>query len=129
MFASNGKYILYTCKQCKSEWFKSYYRNNKRKHDIAKSKYETSHREKMNSIRRRRRVKLTTEQYEDILYLFNEKCIYCGAKWEEIDHYIPLSRGGDNEITNLVPACYNCNRSKGRKLVSEWKNYSESEVS
>lgn len=29
-----------------------------------------------------------------------------------LDHIVPRSRGGTNVLSNLVLACYNCNRSK-----------------
>lgn len=34
------------------------------------------------------------------------------ANWE-VDHDVPISRGGSNEFKNLVAACFSCNRSKG----------------
>ncbi|KIL35136.1 hypothetical protein SD71_16005 [Cohnella kolymensis] len=34
----------------------------------------------------------------------------------EIDHVIPLSRGGTDELPNLVITCRNCNRRKNNKL-------------
>ena len=44
-------------------------------------------------------------------------CQYCGAagpKVElEIDHKIPVSRGGTDDIDNLKTACFKCNRGKG----------------
>jgi 5-methylcytosine-specific restriction endonuclease McrA len=33
-----------------------------------------------------------------------------------IDHVIPVRKGGDNSIENLVPACLHCNLSKGARL-------------
>ena len=45
-------------------------------------------------------------------------CHWCGkpcAKNAEIDHIVPLSRGGPHEITNLCVACLPCNRSKHNK--------------
>jgi 5-methylcytosine-specific restriction endonuclease McrA len=48
-------------------------------------------------------------------------CWYCGIPFEqsrhgpEIDHVIPLARGGDNHIDNLVPCCYLCNAKKGAR--------------
>lgn len=53
----------------------------------------------------------------------NYTCRYCGERAGklECDHIIPISRGGNNNETNLVTACFVCNRSKRSKLLSEWK--------
>lgn len=44
-------------------------------------------------------------------------CRYCGAKPPDailqIDHAIPVSKGGSNDIDNLVTACDKCNIGKG----------------
>lgn len=38
-----------------------------------------------------------------------------------LDHVVPLVRGGHDGWSNLVPACFRCNASKGTKLLwSEW---------
>jgi len=39
----------------------------------------------------------------------------------EVDHLHPRAKGGGNEITNLVAICRACNRSKGAKLLEEWR--------
>lgn len=43
-------------------------------------------------------------------------CQYCNAKPPkvplEIDHIIPVSKGGKNNIDNLLTACFDCNRGK-----------------
>lgn len=36
----------------------------------------------------------------------------------EVDHIIPLAKGGPNHIINCVSSCRNCNRSKSDKLDS-----------
>ena len=47
-------------------------------------------------------------------------CQYCGACGPdvelEIDHIIPVSRGGTDDIDNLKTACFRCNRGKGDKV-------------
>jgi hypothetical protein len=48
-------------------------------------------------------------------------CFYCGLRLaSEIDHVIPVSRGGSAEPQNLVAACYPCNHDKSDRSVSEW---------
>ncbi len=50
-----------------------------------------------------------------VLYPF---CLACSAEKDlEIDHIVPLSRGGTNEFENLQVLCGHCNRSKGQKAV------------
>ena len=49
-------------------------------------------------------------------------CAYCGSKDKiEMDHVVPLSKGGRHAIGNLLPACFSCNRSKRARFLSEWK--------
>lgn len=38
-----------------------------------------------------------------------------------VDHVMPLSRGGSNELNNLVLACRSCNCRKGTLTVDEWR--------
>ncbi len=49
-------------------------------------------------------------------------CIYCGSKPPsvvlEIDHLLPVSKGGTNSIDNLVCSCFNCNRGKSNKELT-----------
>lgn len=36
------------------------------------------------------------------------------------DHKIPVSRGGTNDLDNLVLSCISCNSSKGGREPDEW---------
>lgn len=58
------------------------------------------------------------------LYAAQEgRCAYCGVEVGQnydVDHIVPLSRGGGNGPDNLAIACPSCNRSKGSKLLEEW---------
>jgi 5-methylcytosine-specific restriction endonuclease McrA len=49
-------------------------------------------------------------------------CFYCGDRVGrgELDHVIPLSRGGSHSEGNTVLACRTCNQSKGNLFVTEW---------
>lgn len=42
----------------------------------------------------------------------NGKCVYCGAKADEIDHVVPRVNGGTNSTYNLVASCRSCNEKK-----------------
>jgi hypothetical protein len=47
-------------------------------------------------------------------------CAYCGEPWRHIDHVKPFRRGGRNMLSNIRPACVECNSSKGSKDPLVW---------
>lgn len=62
----------------------------------------------------------------DIRQLYSsDSCFYCNKKLTEsektVDHKIPVSKGGTNEMQNLVIACQNCNSKKNNKTYIEYK--------
>lgn len=50
----------------------------------------------------------------------NYRCRACGCSHNEtalqVDHIIPLARGGSNDMSNLQTLCQSCNGSKGAKF-------------
>jgi 5-methylcytosine-specific restriction endonuclease McrA len=60
-----------------------------------------------------------------ILARDNFSCQYCGRRPPEIslevDHKVPISRGGGNDLDNLIAACMDCNRRKGTENTNELK--------
>ena len=50
-------------------------------------------------------------------------CQFCGNSAPnsilEIDHLKPVSKGGDNSILNLITSCYECNRGKSARVLSD----------
>lgn len=56
------------------------------------------------------------------LRLYGSPCFYCGSNEQiQIDHVIPIARGGRHSIGNLVAACAKCNNFKRARFIMEWR--------
>lgn len=63
------------------------------------------------------------EEIKELLSKQKYKCASCFAslrKSYEVDHVIPLSKGGCNMITNIQLLCVSCNRRKNAKDPFRW---------
>lgn len=53
----------------------------------------------------------------------NFTCQYCGRKAPDvvlnIDHIVPVSKGGTNDIMNLITSCFECNNGKSNIPLSD----------
>ena len=73
-----------------------------------------------------RRLKIRSSasyiSFRDARWLRNEPCIACkSVDKSSIEHLIPVSRNGTNQIGNLSILCIPCNASKCDLTFSEWK--------
>ena len=78
---------------------------------------------RINAKARRRQLegdgKITAKEWAGKLEEHNYTCNGCGAEENiEMDHIIPLSKGGKHHVDNTQPLCRSCNASKGDRL--EW---------
>jgi CRISPR/Cas system Type II protein with McrA/HNH and RuvC-like nuclease domain len=72
-------------------------------------------------LMRSRFTAVRNEMYKILAERDGEKCIYCGSTHKiEVDHIVPLSYGGSNEIENLQLACKRCNFEKRDSLLYYW---------
>lgn len=52
-----------------------------------------------------------------VLAKFNNRCAYCNSQENlEIDHIIPLSKGGKHDEINFQALCRACNRKKSNSI-------------
>lgn len=55
----------------------------------------------------------------------NYTCQYCGHRGNvltlHVDHVLPTSRGGTDDPSNLVTACWSCNLKKGTRTGWEYR--------
>ncbi len=72
-----------------------------------------------------RKLRLPEERRRELMRQYNYRCVYCGnrriARNIEIDHIIPLERGGLDDESNLQVTCRRCNRSKGSQTDKEFR--------
>lgn len=59
----------------------------------------------------------------DVFQKYKFKCAYCGATSSdgislEVDHIIPISKGGSNELENLQILCRPCNSGKSDRIIN-----------
>jgi len=60
------------------------------------------------------------------LKLSNTECFVCeSGEYLEIDHIIPLSAGGRNDIDNVQILCRSCNRSKASDTMAKFLSAKE----
>lgn len=73
----------------------------------------------------KQRKPISKSQRYDVLVRDNFTCQYCGRSAPdvklEIDHVLPVSKGGNNNIENLKVSCYDCNRGKSNKFIKKSK--------
>lgn len=65
----------------------------------------------------------TPEQIEELHAKQRYRCVGCKTSIRdsyEIDHIIPVTRGGSNYISNIQLLCVRCNRSKHNKHPDQW---------
>ena len=68
-------------------------------------------------------VRITVQDWQDILKKQNNICLFCKQEFSEIlyptqDHIIPLSKNGKHQKENIQALCSKCNSKKGKKLIT-----------
>lgn len=100
---------------------------NPEKRKKIKDRWRAKNKERTNYLTRqylyRRKNAQGSLSFEEERYLKGQfsRCPYCNVnKPTTIDHVIPLSKGGTNDLGNLLYVCVSCNSKKRAKLLAEW---------
>ena len=69
------------------------------------------------SICRVERGKVTNRMRFAVYNRDGNRCVRCGSRYNlEIDHIVPIAKGGKTEYSNLQTLCHRCNVKKGDSL-------------
>lgn len=127
------------------EYYKKYREENKERISKLKKKFRQENQEKIKEyvkkykktdkykfIKKNQRHKrkelskngvgITIDQWNECLKFFNYKCAYSGEECDclQMEHIVPLTKGGEHSYYNIVPCIGNYNSSKGNKNMEEW---------
>ncbi len=122
------------CKGCQRELMREwreqnphtprdYYERNRARMNAGARRWREANPEKMVFYQQRHRAGGgTTHDRDEIaeamaysLILQGDPCSYCGGPATELDHIIPIERGGMADWDNLTAACRRCNARKHKR--------------
>ena len=69
-------------------------------------------------------MKISKTKTLEVFKKNNGNCWYCGCcNANTVDHVVPKSNSGSDDIENLVPACKKCNSQKNKKTLEQFRFY------
>lgn len=111
------------------DYFRQHYRKHRSEVLARNQQWAVANRDRLAIIKARHKQRLretphhlTYEDWLEVLRLYRNACAYCGRDDVRLtrDHARPLSRGGDDVIANIVPACGSCNSKKSTRTLLEY---------
>jgi len=108
------------------KYARKHYIANREKIAERNRQYRINHPEKMAVYNERRRARnakaegsFTAEEWQELCEKYSNKCLCCGRDDIPltVDHVIPISKGGSNNIENCQCLCKPCNSKKHTKTI------------
>lgn len=122
-YESNKEYNLNWARQYRQDNYERRLEIERESRQKNKDKYRPS----KNARQRIRNKILAGSKYlildKELRKIYNSPCFKCGSmENQSLDHIIPISRGGNHSVGNIMTLCFSCNASKNAKLLVEWRN-------
>jgi len=102
------------------QYSRKQYRKRKRREG---NSFIAAHNSKRRALKMNNGGEHTKDDIDNLMELQHGRCGYCGITLFDdyhIDHMIPLSRGGRNDVNNILLTCPSCNLEKHNKTIDEW---------
>jgi hypothetical protein len=108
------------------DYFKEYYQENKDKVSERNKNWRKRNKHKARVYRHNRRARIaknggefTEEEWLNLCDKYNHTCLCCKTNSVPVtlDHIIPVSKGGSNNIYNIQPLCLSCNDKKATQII------------
>ena len=104
---------------------KRWYEANREQIKQKGREWEQNNPDKRKAIIHRRRAGLessdrhyTAEEWQALCAKYDYRCLCCGEqKPLTVDHIVPISRNGSNDIDNIQPLCRSCNSKKHDSII------------
>lgn len=111
-----------------SDYHSRHYIANEARIKARVSAYAKANPDKMSFVANRRRIRKlgnggshTFAERKAKFESLGNVCFYCGKSGRlTIDHDMPVTRGGSDDIENILPACRSCNSRKHDKTAKEF---------
>lgn len=75
------------------------------------------------------RRRLSLEEREAVYSKMSGRCAYCGEPIAfgamQVDHVVPLRKGGADTLDNMLPACRSCNHYKSTLTVEQFIQFKQ----
>lgn len=127
-YTSKAGSTLRKCKECYIKLTSAYAKAHPEIYLKACRKYQKANPEVGRAIVRRRKIRRmgapgshTLTEWKALKRKYGFRCLMCGLREPliklTVDHVIPISLGGSDDISNVQPLCAPCNASKGTKTI------------
>lgn len=114
-------------KKCILKKTKEWAKNNPEKVKLYKDRWRSKNKGRTNYLTRkyiyRRKNAEGKLSFEEEKYIYSRFliCPYCNTNESDtLDHVIPLSKGGNNDTSNVIAVCRSCNSKKNNKSLVEF---------